>query len=139
MVRGRPLGDRRLLGTWKSDCRKTLRHFVPSPNATRTSQRRLKSIFGKLVVRYAKHRFFAEYDGSVDSTRYEVVTTDASSVVIRVFRNDSEVNPYGQLGRRLMLDLFPNKEELVQIHFEEKWYWIWTYGHFLREYFRRVD
>ncbi len=135
-VATRPLVDRRLLGIWKSDRRKTFQHFTPSPQATSESLARLKLIFGKLIIRYGKTRYYSEYNGSSDSTRYEVVAKDSSSVVIREFHNNP-IASYPGATRDLLLDLFP-PEKLVQIHFEDKWYWIWAWGHGLREYFRRV-
>jgi hypothetical protein len=138
MTRQRVLVDRRLLGTWKSDRRKTFRHHIFPPKAKLASVRLIKAMFGKLVIRYGKRQFYTEFEGSEDWTRYEVVASDDASVVIRVFDEDLDPKRHGTETVRIRRLLFP-KEKLVQIHFERKWYWVWTWGELYREYFRRVE
>jgi hypothetical protein len=118
MAKRKPKFDRRLLGTWKSDRRKTFRHYVPHPDAKPEGLRKFRAIFGKLVVRWTQLRCHTEYDGSRSSEPYEFIASDSESVVVRCFHELS------------------NSYRLYQLHFDEQYYWIWAYG--IREYFRRV-
>ena len=119
MKTANPQFDKRLLGTWKSDRRLTLKHGEPSSTRTPNPPNRSKSILGKLVIRWGKGVVCSEYDGSKFKDAYEVVASDSVSVVIR--------------GYHELL----NEERLTQIFFEKDHYWFWTpWG--MREFFRRV-
>src|SRR5262249_15094613 len=78
-----PKYDGLLIGPWRSDRRRTFRHFKPKPGCPPRSLRKLKSIFGKLVIRWGRGRHHTEMDGHHESAAYEVVARDASSVVVR--------------------------------------------------------
>jgi hypothetical protein len=111
--------DRRLLGTWKSDRRRTFKEFVPKPGCPPARLRELKALFGKLVIRWGYRKYHTELDGHKESGDYEVIAKDSVSVVIRYF------------------DELSQEDRLRQIHFEGKYYWI-TVGGNLREFFRNV-
>ncbi|HEV8067803.1 MAG TPA: hypothetical protein VGP76_08695 [Planctomycetaceae bacterium] len=115
--------ERRLLGTWRSDRRRTLQFYKPGPQSTHKGHGKFKSIFGKLIVRWTARRCYFEFDGTrFDGERwsepYEVVATDETSVVVRTAGVDGA-------------------PVLSQIHFEGDYYWIAVSG-FLCEYFRRI-
>jgi hypothetical protein len=112
--------DRRLLGTWQSDRRRTFRHFKPKPGCSPHALRKLKGLFGKLVVRWGRGVYVTELDGHQTSVRYEVVATDAESVVVR-FRDE-----------------LSGSDQLQQIHFAGDYYWIALTGGAIFEFFRRV-
>ncbi len=114
-----PKYDRRLLGTWRSDRRRTFRHFKPKRGCTPQSLRQLKALFGKLVIRWGRGKYHTELDGYRESTTYEMVASDSVSVVIR-YRDG--------LG---------GEDQLRQIHFDGDYYWL-ALGGGLCEYFRRV-
>jgi hypothetical protein len=123
--------DRRLVGTWKSDRRRTFKNFYFKPGADLKAIRKLKSIFGKLVIRWGYRKIVSELDGSVWEDEYEVVAKDASSVVVRVRQTDPQWEKIPQT------ELLP-REYLKQIHFDGEHFWIGTpFGH-LSEYFKRV-
>jgi hypothetical protein len=119
MATRKPKTDKRLLGTWKSDRRRTFKDFVPPRRLRGRKLNRFKTIFGKLTVRYTRHKVHSDYEGSLQSVDYELLGSDADSVVIMVS---------GQV---------PADSKIQHIHFEGKYYWISLEG--LREYFRRVD
>ncbi len=49
--------DDRLVGTWKSDKRKTLQDIAARRDVSAASRKVLKRIFGKLVLRYTRTHF----------------------------------------------------------------------------------
>lgn len=112
--------DPRLLGTWRSDRRRTLRHFKPKPGCPPQSLRRFKALFGKLVVEWGRGGCRTELDGYGKSVLYEVVATDATSVVVR-----SRDERTGQ-------------HCLQHIHFDGDYYWVAIGNGSLCEFFRRV-
>ncbi|MDZ4688187.1 MAG: hypothetical protein SH850_24195 [Planctomycetaceae bacterium] len=113
--------DKRLLGTWKSDRLQTFRHWKPLPKCSPKSFRKLKALFGKLVVRWERTKVHSEYDEtSLDAQPYELVASDSQSVVVRM-RNH----------------LF-EEDRLYFIQFEEDRYCMTLDGGFV-EWFRRVD
>jgi hypothetical protein len=113
-----PKVDRRLLGTWRSDRRRTLQFYKPGPHSTPKGHRKVKSIFGKLIVRWTARRCHCDLDGTRWTDSYEIVASDDTSVVVRTTGLDG-------------------KPALSQIHFEGDYYWI-AVGGFLCEYFRRI-
>jgi len=115
-----PEFDSRLLGTWKSDRRKTFKNFRPKPGASPAAVKQLKAIFGKLMVRWGKGRYYTEMDGRRDRFKYEVVARDSCSVVVRVH------------------DALSSEPRLRQITFEGDYYWT-SLGANMGEYFRRIQ
>ncbi len=111
--------DPRLIGTWKSDRRRTFRHFKPSSNCSPRSLNKFKAIFGKMVIRWGREKFYSEFDGFRDTARYETVASDSDSVVVRV------------------PDVLSGEDVLRQIHFAEDYYWIAVSGN-MHEWFKRV-
>jgi hypothetical protein len=112
--------DRRLLGTWVSDRRRTFRHFKPKAGCPPQSLRKFKAIFGKLAVKWGRRFYHTELDGHRRSARYEVVASDASSVVVR------------------SRDELSGEDQLQHIHFDGDYYWVALSGGSLCEFFRRV-
>ncbi len=115
-----PKFDRRLIGGWQSDRRRTFRHFKPKMGCPPQSFRKLKAMFGKLVIRWGRGRCHTELDGYCDSVAYEVIARDTSSVVIH-YR-----------------DCVTETDTIQHIHFEENYYWIAVSGSLI-EWFRRVE
>ena len=110
--------DGRLLGTWKSDRRRTFQDYVALPGTTPQQVRKLKALFGKFLIRGGRGKTYTELDGFKSVGEYEVVARDSQSVVVRYYD-----------------ELF-EEYQLRQIHFEGEHYWLWAGT--LLEYFRRV-
>jgi hypothetical protein len=117
-----PKVEPRLLGTWKSDRRRTFRFFKPKRGCSPQSLRKFKAIFGKLVIRYTRRKYYTELDGYRDSGAYEIVAADSESVVIRFWSRG----------------VFSEGARLQHIHFEGDFYWIAVGGGGLCEFFRKV-
>lgn len=111
--------DKRLIGTWQSDRRKTFQHYKRSKKVPESRHRRLQALFGKLVVRWGRTKYYTELDGFQDSGPYEIVASDETSVVIR------------------HTDVITGQIELKQLHFEGDYYWFPLGGH-LTEWIRRI-
>ena len=114
-----PKWDSRLIGTWKSDRRRTFAHWRPRKSSSPKSYAKLKSLFGKLQIRWGRGKYYTELDGVKEAFPYEILASDRESVVIRFS------------GPSLVFD------ELCQIRFEDDYYWI-ALGNGLCEYFKRI-
>lgn len=112
--------DRRLVGTWQSDRRRTFRHFKPKAGCSPQGLRKLKALFGKLVITWGRGVYHTELDGHRSSARYEVVASDSTSVVVRT------------------RDVVSGEDRLQQIHFDGDSYWVSLLGGNICEFFRRV-
>lgn len=73
-----------LIGTWKSDRRKTFQHWKPLPTATESNHRKFKAMFGHLVLRWTRARCYNSFDDFKTGDRYEVIASDDDSLVIRM-------------------------------------------------------
>ncbi|HEY4260196.1 MAG TPA: hypothetical protein VGM98_08550 [Schlesneria sp.] len=104
--------DKRLIGTWQSDRRKTFQHYKPDKSISAAHLRRFKALFGKFVIRWGRTKCYSELDGWEDSG-------DDSSVVIR--------HPHS----------IAKQNVLKQIHFEGDCYWFALDGS-MNEWFRRI-
>ncbi len=114
--------DKRLLGTWKSDLRRTARearerHLLPEDKI-----RKLKCCFGKLRVRFTRTRIYSDFQGEKTIEPYRIVAKDARSVAI--------------LAPGLILK---EEEEIAHIHFEDNYYWVWPELARFPEYFKRIN
>jgi hypothetical protein len=125
MGTNKTLWDKRLLGTWKSDRRRTFQHWKPSPGCSASSDQKFKALFGKMIVTWKRGTMLSGFDGDPPNTRpYEVVARDSESVVIRY--------------RDLVSEYLDAEDHLCQIHFVEDYYWI-ALGSGLCEYFRKIE
>ncbi len=110
--------DSRLVGTWRSDVRKTMAKIRARRDVSGKSRAILRRMFGKLELRYTRVRVHTLFEGTRDAGPYTVVAKDADSVVLRVH------------------DTLLKRDKLLHLVFEGRYYWI-CLGHF-REYFKRV-
>jgi len=110
---------RRLLGTWRSDRRRTLKDWVWPPRTSAKARKRWAAIFGHLLLRYTRTRVYSDYQGTESTQEYAILGSDADSVAIKTY------------------DSLLEEDRIYHIHFEgERHYWI-TLGR-QREWFRRV-
>ena len=82
--------DTRLLGTWKSDTRKTLHELWKTHGAKRAEEIKKTGILGKLQVRYTRKKMHCQMDGKDGVSDYTVLGkdeghpgVDSGSVVIQ--------------------------------------------------------
>jgi len=130
--------DRRLIGTWQSDRRKTFEHWKPGKKATPASTRKFQALFGKLQVRYTKKYLYERFTENtlvqgLKSTgkfrrfaQYEIVAKDESSTVIRVIPLKEDT-----------FTLFGDK--LIQIRYDGPDGYFISLFPGLSEYFRRIQ
>ena len=108
--------DSTLVGIWKSDAQKTAREITARGDLPDSKKRKLRSLFGKLELRYTRTRSYAKYGGEITISRYTVVAKDSSSIAIV---NSNSIS----------------KGQIFLIHFEDNLYWI-SLGR-IREFFKR--
>lgn len=110
--------DARLLGTWRSDAALTLAEWGFAAGTSAAQQERIRSLFGKLTMRYTPARVFTEFEGDRTVCPYRVVAMDSESVAI--------------------LRRTEGRNEIQHIHFQERGvHWV-TVGR-NREFFCRVE
>jgi hypothetical protein len=119
--------DKRLIGTWCSDKRRTGTEIRARRDIRADRRReRLIRLFGKLVIRFTRTKCYTTLNGFTEVTPLRIVAKDADGVVI--------VSRAPLTGDDL----------ISHLRFEEhprggapRYYWI-SLGKF-REYFRRLD
>jgi hypothetical protein len=112
--------DRRLLGVWKSDARRTPRELRARRDIPATTRRVFEPLFGKVEYRFTAARCWTTLDGHTWSEPYVVVAKDDSSV--------ATVSPDGR-----------GVDTTTHIHFcEDAVFWVHVGSGKFREFFRRV-
>jgi hypothetical protein len=112
--------DKRLLGTWRSDRRRTVAEWRFTKRLAPERRRWFLGIFGKLRVTYSRTRIRGVFDDYRFTQRYEVLATDSDTVAIRY--EDTQVTKQWRIRH---------------IHFEgTDRYWVALGPN--REWFRRV-
>jgi len=112
--------DQRLLGTWRSDRRRTARDISARSDIPKSKKAKLIAIFGHLTLRYTATRCYSTFRGDAESCVYKVVAKNADGALV-VRPSDS-----------------PRGDALLQhVRFEGRHYWV-SLGSF-REYFRRIE
>jgi hypothetical protein len=112
--------DKRLLGTWRSDRRLTLKDRVWRRGWSGQKRKKIASIFGHLTLRYTRSRLYSDYRGHKAITKYEVVAADSDSVAIRTW------------------DSLLKEWRIRHIHFAGDHYWISIASGWNREWFKQV-
>jgi len=111
--------DRRLLGTWKSDARRTFKDWIFPPELSEKKRKRFKKLFGKLTLHYTPSRIISDYRGERQIKHYEVLGKDSGSVAILSWSSDRRT------------------AEIDHIRFQGQHYWILTIAGQM-EFFKRV-
>lgn len=112
--------DKRLLGTWQSDRRRTLKELRFWPGLKRKHREYLRASFGHLRLKYTRRQIQWVLKDFKCSQPYEVLASDSNSVAIRTY--------------------FEICDEwiITHIHFhDDRHYWI-SLG-YIREWFKRVE
>jgi hypothetical protein len=113
------MNDSRLIGTWRSDARKTAFELPARRDIPASKKKKLLSLFGKLQLRYTRTHCYSTMGSHVAANPYTVVAKDAWSVFV--------VGSNSIAGK-----------QIVHIHFEGNHYWIYLGSSGMREFFKRV-
>jgi hypothetical protein len=112
--------DSRLIGTWKSDGRRTAKEIAARRDIPTSKKAKLRRVFGKLEVRYTRSRCYSRLGKRVSVNRYTVVAKDACSAAL--------VAHHPIAGK-----------QIIHIHFEGDHYWITLGSGRMREFFKRMS
>ena len=116
------MNDRRLLGTWVSDRRRTIGHLERRRPLAAKTRKAMEKIFGKLRLRYTLTRCYATLNGDTDALPYRVLASTSEGTVV--------------IGRSLPESLAP-EEQIQHVRFvSNDLYWVCLGG--IHEFFRRV-
>jgi hypothetical protein len=133
--------DKRLLGKWKSDKRKTFADWNWKPNTPPLKKRKLKSFFGNLILTFTRTRIVYDLPHRKwqRSWRYAVLGVDETSAAIIVL-GKPEIKNRGKYSRASLqiVEDFWSKPEIQHIHFEKKWFWASIGIGRNREFFRKL-
>jgi hypothetical protein len=136
-----PKTDVRLLGTWKSDAKRTFQEWTWRKTLPPEKKKRIKSLFGKLEVTYNRTKVISKlrHRNWTSSRSYTVLGVDETSVAIITFgelevKKRKKDNPY---GLELLKNLY-SKPQIQQIYFDQKHYWISIGNGKNREFFRKI-
>ena len=114
------MDDSRLIGTWRSDKRKTSTEMASRRNVNSAKYKKLISLFGKLELRYTRSHCYSRFETHKSVSWYKVLGKDDDSVVI--------------------LSVSPTAgKQIVHIHFEGSRYWVYLGSSGNREFFRRIQ
>lgn len=114
--------DRRLLGTWVSDRRRTTLELSKRGRVSQKSRQRLASVFGKLRMRVTRTRCYSTLNGVTEVLPYHVVASNSEGAVV--------------VGRSLP-EWFTVEEQIQHVRFvSPDLYWVCLGG--IHEYFRRI-
>jgi len=119
--------DNRLIGTWRSDKRRTAQEIRARRDIPAGKRAKLVSLFGKLTLRYTRSKCYATFDGSTDIRPLRLVAKDPGGVVV--------IGTAPLTGQDLIYHI--RFESPSGPSAKPPYYWI-SLGRF-REYFRRVQ
>ena len=136
-----PKVDRRLIGTWKSDARRTIAEWTWRKKPSRQNLKALEFIFGKLQVTFDRSREISRLPDRKwkQSQRYKVLGVDGGSVAIILYGGleIKDRKRYPLDGLRKLEKLYPDAQ-IKQIHFGENSFWVSLGDGKNREFFKRI-
>jgi hypothetical protein len=137
-----PKFDKRLLGVWKSDKKRTFQEWRWVKPLPLKKKKRFKSIFGKLEVTYARAKVIStlRHRKWEQARRYVILGIDDESVAILQFGEIEIKNrrKYDSANLKFVKELFGSKPKIQHIHFDKKHYWISLGNGRNRECFRKI-
>ena len=134
-----PKCDARLLGTWKSDAKRTLREWAWKKGLSAKLQSQLRSMFGKCEVTYTRTRVVTSlrHRKWKSSQRYAVLGMDEKSVVIIRYGELEVEHEHGyDAGLLEVAKAMYAEPQLEHLHFCNQHYWISLGKN--REFFRKI-
>jgi hypothetical protein len=135
--------DKRLLGTWKSDKRRTFKDWVWKKKLAPARRKFFESLFGKLRVTYTRGRVISSlrHRGWEQSQRYIVVAHDETSVAIVKYGplQIKDRRKYDAENLKLAEEMFGVHPKITHIHFDKQHYWISLGNGRNREFFRKIS
>ena len=136
-----PKTDSRLLGTWKSDRKRTFAEWVWRKKTPPRKKEKLKALFGKLRITYTRSRVISNLPHRKWATwrRYSILAADQTSVAIVIF-GKLQVKDAHKYDRYLLetVNELCSKPEIQQIHFTGRDYWISIGNGKNREFFHKL-
>jgi len=136
-----PKVDARLLGTWKSDKRRTIRDWTWSKWTSRKKRKMVESLFGKVRLTFTRTRAFSDIpdQGWRSSRRYVVLGVDDESVAIMEFGEPRIENEHKYWAERVaIVKDYDSKPAITHIHFDENHFWFSFGNGKHREFFRKT-
>jgi hypothetical protein len=121
------LGDKRLIGTWRSDYDRTTAEIAARGDISEERRNKLSSLVGKLELSYTKWRWCSTLDERTGCGWYRVVAKDEESAVIVSYSRTQFVDGTRQSIRTIH-----------HIHFDGDSYWLTLGSGNVREFFRHV-
>ena len=117
--------QKRLLGTWRSDKKRTLATWRAFADFSPPKKRKVGALFGKVELRYTAKFCFVTLNGETTRNRYDLVAEDTDSVVIRM-HNDGYLRSMDPVMREEMEPFM--QSSLWHLHVEcirgQQFYWI---------------
>jgi hypothetical protein len=136
-----PKHDVRLLGTWRTDKKRTFVEWNWRKGISPKKRARVKSLFGNLEVTYTRTKVISvlRHRNWETSRHYKVLGLDESSVAISVFGELKVKRPsnYWAEGLRIVKEAH-SKPAIKIIHFDKKNYWVSIGNGKNREFFRKI-
>ena len=128
-----------LIGTWRSDQRRTLQTFHKYHCMRGVKKRRVAGLFGRLVVRYTHKYIYDKLPNFEDRACYDVVAEDANTIVIRIHTHKLKKQVHRVIAEDLEALFEPRLE---QIHFVRskgrQYYWVGC-GRFCEWFCKEAD
>jgi hypothetical protein len=106
-----------LVGTWRSDRERTLKHWSFAPGASPEGRAKIESWFGEFTYVFTARLARAEYPGGSWEARYRVRDESSNALTIDL--------------------LHPGRPEVLTLYFDEPFFFVRT-GRNNFEYFRRI-
>jgi hypothetical protein len=133
--------DPRLIGTWKSDKRRTFSEWSWKKNTSPRRKEALRSRFGKHELTFTRSRLVSKLPHRKWETaqQYCVLATDETSVAILQF-GELEIknrHKYWELGLA-MVEQWMSQPQIMHLHFDKKHFWISIGNGRCREFYRRI-
>jgi hypothetical protein len=137
-----PKTDKRLLGVWKSDRKRTFRDWVWTKIISPKRKHRFKLLFGKLEITYTRTKVISSlrYRKWEQSRRYVTLASDEDSVALLQFGEIEIKNrrKYDSANLKFVKELFGSKPKIEHIHFDKRHFWISLGNGKNREFFRKI-
>lgn len=133
--------DPRLIGTWKSDKRRTFAEWCWKKNTSPRRKEALRSFFGKHEIIFTRSRLVSRLPHRKweAAQRYCVLATDETTVAILQFggleiRNRHQ---YDELDLAMAKECMP-QAQIMHMHFDKEHFWISIGNGRCREFYRKI-
>jgi len=117
--------DKRLLGTWQCDVRRTMKEVRNRREFKEIDYKGMRFLFSKWSMKYTRKKIYCYHNGKlISSSNYTVLGKDSESVAVleKDYKGLEDVQEFVEEGSISQINFFDNNHYWINFGIVKSWY-----------------